>query len=273
MTLASGLAKAGKQVLLIDCDPQGNVAGSFGISASRTLYHLFVDRCPLLECVIKARENLDIIPADRSLSAVDQWLVTQNRREEVLSRRLEVMSEYDYVLLDTAPSFSLLGLNALMFAQEAWIPVSMEFLSLEGLRQVAGNLRVVEEELKHLLPVRYVIPTFFDARHKKSREVLSILQEAYGQRVAKPIRADVKLSEAPSFHQTIFEYAAQSRGAEDYWELIRRIENDGDSEFFADREKPVKHEQERLRTPSSEGVYILPSGGGKLEIRSPERIG
>lgn len=251
--LAAGLARAGKQVLLIDSDPQGNVSSSLGISSAKTLYHLYIERTPLLECVVHARENLDVLPADRQLAAVDQWLVMQSRREEVLRRRLEVIEGYDYVLIDTAPSFSLVGLNALMVAHEAWVPVAMEFLALEGLRQVAGNLRVVEEELKHKLPIHYVIPTFFDARHKKSQEVLHLLQEAYGVRVTTPVRADVRLSEAPSFHKTIFEHAPSSRGAADYQALIERIENDGLNQFFADRQEPVARNEGRLGERSGEG--------------------
>lgn len=273
--LAAGLARAGKRVLLIDSDPQGNVSGSLGIAASKTLYHLYIEKTPLLECIVRARENLDILPADRTLAAVDQWLVMQSRREEVLRRRLEVIEGYDFVLIDTAPSFSLVGLNALMVAQEAWVPVSMEFLALEGLRQVAGNLRVVEEELKHKLPIHYVIPTFFDARHKKSQEVLQLLHEAYGARVTVPIRADVRLSEAPSFHKTIFEHAPSSRGAADYQALIERIENDGLNQFFADRQEPVARNEGRLGqgsgTRRERGIAVLgaESGAGGVSFIAP----
>ena len=264
VSLSAGLAALGKQVLLVDCDPQGNVAISLGISSHRTLYHLMVERCPILECLVRARENLDVLPSDRQLAAVDQWLVMQPRREEVLRRRLEVLEGYDFVILDTAPSFALVGLNALLVASEAWVPVSMDYLSLEGLRQVAGNLRIVEEELGHSLPIHYVIPTIYNARHNKSLEVMSILREAYGKRVSEPIRCDVRLSEAPSFHQTIFEYAPASRGAEDYRALIERIANDGINEFFADRKKPPERVEERLREGGGEGAE--PPAGGPTVI-------
>lgn len=259
INLAAGLARAGKRVLLIDCDPQGNVSSSLGIAAMKTLYNLFIERTPLIECIHSARENLDVIACDRNLAAVDQWLVMQSRREEVLQRRLDLLEGYDYVLLDTAPSFSLVGLNALMVANEAWVPVSMEFLSLEGLRQVAGNLRIVEEELKHPLPIQYIIPTFFDARNHKSGEVDKMLREAYGQRVVNPIRVDVKVSEAPSFQKSIFEHAPRSRGANDYQALIERIISDG-NEFLEDREESASFQSNRLRSGSRPGRHVSSSG-------------
>ncbi len=252
--IAFGLAmEKAKKVLLIDCDPQGNVSNALGVSAANTLYHVIVEKASLEDCIVRARPNLDLIAANRELTAADQWLVMQHRREEVLRRRLEEVEGYDYIILDTAPSFSLVGLNALLFAQEVWIPVSMEYLALEGVRQVVGNLRVLEEELHHVLPIHYVIPTFYDGRHKKSAEVLSLLKEAYGNRVTDPIRIDVKLSEAPSFFKTVFEYSPHSRGAEDFRHLIERIVNDGINEYFSDRKESAERHQGGLGSPSGAG--------------------
>jgi len=150
----------------------------------------------------------------------------QNRREEILRKRLVNFANDDYVIVDTGPSFSLLNLNALMFATEAWLPVSMDYLSLTGVSQFLDTIKMVEEELSHHLPVRYVIPTFFDGRTRKSNAVLQSLRESFGDAVTLPIRSNVKLSEAASYHQSIFDYAPESAGAEDFLGLVNWIDQE-----------------------------------------------
>jgi chromosome partitioning protein len=136
------------------------------------------------------------------------------------------MEGFEYVILDTGPAFSLLALNALLYASEAWIPVAMEYLSLSGLAQVQETLRMVAEELGHLLPVRCVIPTFYDRRTSKARAVLAALQESFHSQLTPPIRANVRLSEAPSYHKSIFDYAPRSPGAEDLRALVEHIDKE-----------------------------------------------
>jgi chromosome partitioning protein len=147
----------------------------------------------------------------------------QTRREEILKKRLTHLRRYDFVLLDTAPAFSLLNLNALTYAREIWLPVSMDYISLQGARQVVESVRMIQEELDHTVAVRYVIPTFYDVRNAKTKAVHEALTASFGAAVTTPIRANVRLSEAPSYHQSIFDYAPQSTGADDFRTLIRRI--------------------------------------------------
>jgi chromosome partitioning protein len=113
-----------------------------------------------------------------------------------------------------------------MFATEAWLPVSMDYLSLTGVTQFLDTIKMVEEELGHRLPVRYVIPTFFDGRTRKSSAVLESLKESFGDAVTPPIRSNVKLSEAASYHQSIFDYAPESSGAEDFLGLVNHIDQE-----------------------------------------------
>ena len=162
-----------------------------------------------------------------ALSAVDSWLTMRTRREDVLKKRLANLEGYDFVILDTAPTFSLLNLNALAYAEEIWMPVNMEYMALSGVRQVLDNMRIVREEIGHDVAVRYVIPTFVDRRNSKTTSVLQALEESFGPKVTTPVRSNVRLSEAPSHHQSIYDYAPGSAGAEDYRTLTRRILQDG----------------------------------------------
>jgi len=147
----------------------------------------------------------------------------QTRREEILKKRLAPLRRYDFVLLDTAPAFSLLNLNALTYASEIWLPVSMDYLSLQGARQVVESVQMIREELEHVVTVRYVIPTFYDVRNAKTKAVYEALTASFGAAVTSPVRANVRLSEAPSYHQSIFDYAPHSTGADDFRTLVRSI--------------------------------------------------
>jgi len=109
------------------------------------------------------------------------------------------------------------------YADEIWLPVSMDYLSLQGARQVVESVQMIREELDHVVTVRYVIPTFYDVRNAKTKAVSEALTTSFGAAVTSPVRANVRLSEAPSYHQSIFDYAPQSTGAEDFRTLVRSI--------------------------------------------------
>ena len=224
-----GLARAGKRVLLIDNDAQASATDA--ISADKTnstgTYGLIVNNEPVKNVAAKIEKNFSLIPASRALAQVDQWLTTKIRREEILKKRLAGLKGYDYVIIDTAPSFSLLNINSLTYASEVWIPASMEYLSLQGVKQVIDSLNMIREELEHDLEVTYVIPTFYDVRNSKTKAVIKALKGSFGKAVTTPVRTNVKLSEAPSFHKSLFDYAPASAGAEDFSKLVKRIIKDG----------------------------------------------
>jgi chromosome partitioning protein len=229
VNLAVGIARAGKRVLLLDNDSQASATDALGINghANSGTYSLLVDGVSAEELTIHVEPNLYMICASKSLSGADSWLATQFRREEVLNKRLNKVSGYDFVILDTAPAFSLLNVNALAWAQEVWLPVNMEYMALQGVKQVLENLKIVREELDHDVSINYVIPTFVDSRNSKTAAVLEALRESFGPKVTHGIRTSVRLSEAPSYHQSIFDYAPRSTGAEDFSTLTRRILENG----------------------------------------------
>lgn len=223
--LAVGLTMEGKKVLMVDVDPQGNLGVWFDAHPQKTLFHLLVEGASPKECIIPVKDGLHLLGSNRTAAQAEMILVGQPAREKVLSRRLKTVSGYDYVLLDCAPALNLLNQNALIYAQEAIIPISMEYLSLVGVLQMLENIRMINDLLDHQLEIELVIPTFFDKRNKKSHEVLYSLKKHFGDKVTNPVRTNVRLSEAPSHHQSIYEYAPNSYGAQDYRKIVRRILN------------------------------------------------
>jgi chromosome partitioning protein len=227
-TVAVGLARRGRRVTLIDLDAQANATDMLGYAehGQVDMYGVIVEGATPEAIAIKIDDYLQFLPSSQALAPISNWLVMQNRREEILKKRLATLNGAEYVILDTGPSFSLLNLNALMYATEAWLPVSMDYLSLTGVSQLLETLKMVEEELGHQLPIRYVIPTFFDGRTRKATAVLDSLKESFGATVTPPIRANVKLSEAASYHKSIFDYAPESAGAEDFRTLVDHIDKE-----------------------------------------------
>ncbi len=226
VSVAHGLSRSGKRVLIVDVDPQGNASDSFGKKPAKTLYHLLVNDTPAHECVGEVRENLDIIGANKTLVVAEQNIFGEMGREQTLARRLKKIMNgvYDYIFFDCAPSWRLLNQNALMASQMVILPINMELFALTGAKEVIGELHKVEELLKHRLNIAMVVPTFFDVRNNKSKNILMQLYEYFGrEKVAEPIRVNVSISEAPYYQKTIFEYAPKSHGAEDYQKLTNRV--------------------------------------------------
>jgi len=229
VNVAVGLARAGKRVLLVDADAQGSATRSLGVDPAESdgVFGLLVHKVKLADVLVSIEDGLDAVPGGRELSAVDPWLVSQLRREELLKRRLGKVGSYDFLIFDTAPGFSLLSLNAMVAATEMWVVASMDFLALEGLRQIRETVGVLRAELGCRLPIRYAIPNMHDLRHGRTLAVMAALKKHFGKARTPPIRIDTKLSEAPGHGQSIFDYAPRGRGAEDFKRLVERIKRDG----------------------------------------------
>ncbi|MBI1744931.1 ParA family protein [Candidatus Acetothermia bacterium] len=224
LNVAAGLARKGKKILLIDLDPQGNIATWFDVTPKQTLYHLLIEESTTpSDCVINVRPNLDILPSTKTAAQAEIILTGLPGREKILSRKLQSLKGYDFVLLDCAPSLNLLNQNAVTYATEALIPVSMDYLALVGVKQILENLKMIREILDHKIEVLLVIPTFYDRRNRKSREILDTLESHFNGKVAAPIRTNVRLAEAASHHQTIYEYDPDSHGARDYEDLTEQL--------------------------------------------------
>ena len=147
--------------------------------------------------------------------------------EQTLAEALAPLDDrYDFAILDTAPGWDALSINALFYVEEVLSPVSLEVMTLQSLLDFTGSLAAIGR-YRTDLSLRYVLPTFLDRRVRKSDEILTQLAGHFGERVCAPIRYNVRLSEAPGYGQTIFEYAPHSPGADDYRALAERIMSDG----------------------------------------------
>lgn len=224
VNLAAAIAEQGKRVLLIDADGQGNVGASLGIRGEKNLYHVLVLGMPVEEAAVPVRNNLDVLTSNELLAAAELYLAGRPNRDRVMRERLgDRADDYDVVVIDCAPALSLMNQNALVYADSVVVPVSCDYLSLVGVRQVLRTIKNVREMLKHDIALLGVVPTFFDVRNKICREAVDALSEHFGDRCLPPIRINTKLREAPSVKQTIFEYAPESNGAADYLALVEKV--------------------------------------------------
>ncbi|MEM9192187.1 MAG: ParA family protein [Myxococcota bacterium] len=224
VNIAAALAEAGRRVLLIDADGQGNVGASLGIRGERTLYDVIVSGTDANAASVPVRNNLDVLTSNETLAAAELYLASRPARHRVLRQRLsDRASSYDYVIVDCAPALSLMNQNVLVCANAVLVPVSCDYLSLIGVKQVLRTLSQVRDSLGHRVELFGVLPTFFDVRNKIAKEALDALVEGFGERCLPPVRVNTRLREAPRARQTIFEYAPNSSGASDYLELAQRI--------------------------------------------------
>ncbi|MFH1754278.1 MAG: ParA family protein [Candidatus Latescibacterota bacterium] len=229
INLGHGLALCGKRVLIIDCDAQRNVAIAFDTKGNRTL-------CDLLQYgevdVIEVRKNLFIIDSGgRDLAELEMILAGQSGRERRLEKALKNLSGCDVVLCDCSPTINLININAITYADEVIIPVSMDYLAQAGARQ---TIQIVDEINSHSnanTNILGVLGTFYDSRTRLSKEVLDTLRKHFPDKLLDTvIRVNTSLRECPSFNQTIFEYAPMSRGAYDYYQLTEEFLNRGKKE-------------------------------------------
>jgi chromosome partitioning protein len=223
--MAAGFADAGRRVLLVDFDPQGNVATWFGVVPDVTAADLLLGRATPREATVHVRQNLDCILSDERLGQAQEALFGRMANDEVLRRKLSPLEGYDCCIVDCAPSLNLLTRNALLYAEEVVIPISMEYLALVGVRQLVESILRLRNGRRHEVEISAVVPTFFTRRNKKSLEIIRTLKGHFGEVLTEPIRLNVKLSEAPSHGQTVFEYAPSSFGARDYRKLVQRLQN------------------------------------------------
>lgn len=222
--LATGLAEEGRRVLLVDLDAQGHVGVSLGLGAERGLVQVLLESAEPSACVVPYSATLDVLTSGQRLAAVEIYLARQgDGRHGILRERLQSATDYDYVILDCGPSLSLLNLNALTYADDLIVPVSCDYLSLVGVRQLLKTVQEVNERLMERVRIMGVLPTFYDQRNRISDESVKSMQSYFGDRVLPPIRVNTRLKEAPSHKQTIYQYAPSSRGARDYKRLVEAV--------------------------------------------------
>lgn len=224
VNLAAGLAVAKNKVLIVDTDTQGQVAPSLGLMPEIGLADVLNKEVAIDKAIIPARENLDLLPGGTALGATKIRITKElDQPQFALAQIMEPLNDkYDYVIIDTAPSWDILNLCVLFYAHEVLVPISLEVLSIQGFHQFTENLESVAKYQQNLA-LKYVLPTFLDKRVKRSDEILDQLINAYPSIICGPIHYNSKLAEAPAKGQTIFEYDSVSQGASDYWKLVDRV--------------------------------------------------
>ncbi len=220
VNLSVYLAAAGRRVLLVDMDPQGNATSSLGVSArERTLYDSLVGGDDLEAVVtLSRRMGLDVAPSDPALAAAEVELVAEDEREYRLREMLApLLPRYDLILLDCPPSLGLITVNALTAAEGLIAPIQCEYLALEGLGQLTRTIARVHGRLNPELELFGIVMTMFDSRTRLSRQVVEEVGKHYPTKLFRTlIPRSVYLSEAPSYGQSIFEYHGGSKAAQAY---------------------------------------------------------
>ena len=229
VNLAACLGVLDKKVLLIDADPQANASSGLGIdveSVELGTYQLLEHNCTAEEAIQKtSATNVDIIPAHIDLVAIEIELVNMEQREYMLKQAIEsVKSNYDYILIDCAPSLGLLTLNALTAADSVLIPIQCEYFALEGLGKLLNTIKSVQKIHNQDLDIEGLLLTMYDSRLRLSNQVVEEVQNHFSNMVFKTIiQRNVRLSEAPSYGESIIYYDVNSKGATNYLSLAKEI--------------------------------------------------
>ena len=240
VNLGAALARYGQRVLLIDLDPQSNLSLHFGVesgSEQRTIRDLLLDpTCRVEDCVQSARPGLDFIPAVTELALVEGELAQQEGMQSVLRSKLEpIYGNYDVVLLDCPPSLGVLSVNALTVADEVFVPMQAHYLPLRGLEKLLQTVHLVSQGLNPTIRVTGILLCMHDGSSSHAQAVIGEIEAQLAQFRATdvpwsaatvldpPVRRNIKLAEAPSFGQTIFDYAPRCPGADDYRRIVKGL--------------------------------------------------
>lgn len=229
VNLAACVAAAGRRVLLIDADPQGNATSGLGLDKNaieHSVYDVFINEYGVDEVVQRTMlDTLWLVPSNIQLAGAEVELVTMMAREQVLKNALRPARDaYDYIFIDCPPSLGLLTLNALNAADTLLVPIQCEFYALEGLSQLMSTVRLVRKNLNPALDVEGVVLTMFDSRTNLSVQVVEEVRKFFRNKVYQTIiPRSVRLSEAPSFGLPVIRYAPKSSGAAAYTALANEL--------------------------------------------------
>ncbi len=229
VNLAACLAEAGKKVLLVDMDAQGNATSGIGIDKEEielSGYDVLINGVKAKEAVRKtAVKKLHVLPANIALAGAEVELVNMVSRETRLRDALSPLrKKYDYVLIDCPPSLGLLTVNALTAADSVLVPIQCEYYALEGVAQLLQTIRSVTANWNPGLRLEGILLTMFDGRTNLSLQVAQEVKEYFGDKVYRTlIPRNVRLSEAPSYGEPIIVYDPRSKGAEVYRELAKEV--------------------------------------------------
>ena len=229
VNLASALAVLEKKILLIDADPQANATSGLGINVDEKkagTYELLEHTAAVEDTIVKTSvPHLDLIPSHIDLVAIEIELVDKNQREFMLKKALEkVVSNYDFIIIDCAPSLGLITLNALTAANSVIIPIQCEYFALEGLGKLLNTIKSVQKIHNKDLDIEGLLLTMYDARLRLSNQVVEEVKKHFSTMVFKTIiQRNIRLSEAPSYGENIIQYDATSKGAKNYLSLAEEV--------------------------------------------------
>ncbi|AXX65381.1 MAG: ParA family protein [Lactobacillus sp.] len=234
INLGACLSELGKQVLVIDIDPQGNATSGLGIKkvdVTQDIYDVIINELPLQKTIMKTeRSGLDIVPATIQLAGAEMELTSMMARETRLKEAImTIQDNYDYILIDCPPSLGQLSINAFTASNSIIIPVQSEYYALEGLSQLLNTIRLVQKHFNPNLAIEGVLLTMFDARTNLGTQVVNEVQSYFGDRVYKTIiPRNTRLAEAPSYGLPIIDFDRKSRGAETYLQLAEEVVKNDD---------------------------------------------
>lgn len=229
VNLAASLAEAGRRVLAVDFDPQGNLSSSFGIDKNNnnnTIYEVMIGECNIDEVIVDTEyDNLSVIPSNVNLSGAEIELLEFENREAVLKNILYTKKEkYDYIIIDCPPSLSLLTINVLTSADSVLIPIQCEYYALEGLSQMLRTIDLIKQNLNPKVKVEGIVFTMYDIRNNLSQQVVDDVKQYVTENIFETIiPRNVRLAEAPSYGMPITEYDSKSMGAEKYRMLAAEV--------------------------------------------------
>lgn len=229
INLAASLGVLEKKVLLIDADPQANATSGLGIdveSVELGTYQLLEHSITAKQAILATTSpNLDIIPAHIDLVAIEIELVDKEEREYMMKKAIENLKKsYDYILIDCAPSLGLLTLNALTAADSVIIPIQCEYFALEGLGKLLNTIKSIQKIHNPQLDIEGLLLTMYDSRLRLSNQVVEEVKKHFDSMVFETIiQRNVRLSEAPSYGESIISYDADSKGANNYLSLAEEL--------------------------------------------------
>ncbi len=229
LNLAAALAFKGKRVLLVDTDPQGNATSGIGVdrgALENSIYDCLINDVPASKAIAPtSQERLDCLPSNIELAGAEIELVGANNREMRLKQCLaEIKDKYDFIMIDCPPSLGLITLNAFCCADSILIPVQCEYYALEGLSQLTKTVKTVKKLFNPALSIEGIVATMFDSRTNLAIQVLDELKKFFKDKLySTAIPRNVRLSEAPSFGESILTYDITSKGADAYIALANEV--------------------------------------------------
>ncbi len=229
VNLAAGVGLAGKKVLIVDADPQGNTTSGYGVSKkdnTSTSYELLVGKTRVESAIITTEfKNVDIVPASMDLAAAEIDLIETERRESQLKIALSpVREKYDYIFIDCPPSLGLITINALVASDTVLVPIQCEYFALEGLSQLMASVRQVKRLYNPTLEIEGIVLTMYDGRLNLTQQVVGEIKKYFATKLYKTaIPRAVRLSEAPSYGMPIQYYDKRSKGSIAYNDLAKEF--------------------------------------------------